>query len=90
MANAIGVGGLPGILAIKAQYWLPFVLAMGVAIVIPFILTFFFRKAGILTKAEDEAKADYVATPVTEEAVEAVKEEVATGTQCSYPQPTNW
>ena len=53
-ANAIGVGGLPGILAIKAQYWLPFTFAMAVAIAIPFVLTFFFRKAGILTKAEDE------------------------------------
>lgn len=86
-ANAIGVGGLPGILAIKAQYWLPFVLAMGVAIIVPFILTFFFRKAGILTKAEDEAKADYVATPATEEVVEVVKEEVATGATVSILSP---
>ncbi|MGT2742855.1 PTS system trehalose-specific EIIBC component [Streptococcus plurextorum] len=53
-ANAIGVGGLPGILAIKAQYWLPFTLAMAVAIVVPFALTIFFRKAGILIKTEDE------------------------------------
>ncbi|RRD31174.1 PTS trehalose transporter subunit IIBC [Streptococcus minor] len=86
-ANAIGVGGLPGILAIKAQYWLPFVLAMGVAIIVPFILTFFFRKAGILTKAEDEAKADYVATPATEEVVEVVKEEVTTGATVSILSP---
>lgn len=86
-ANAIGVGGLPGILAIKAQYWLPFVLAMGVAIIVPFILTFFFRKAGILTKAEDEAKADYVATPATEEVVEVVEEEVATGATVSILSP---
>ena len=80
-ANAIGVGGLPGILAIKAQYWLPFVFAMLVAVVVPFILTFFFRKAGILTKAEDEAKADFVSSPVVEEVV--VKEEVPAGT--SFP-----
>lgn len=86
-ANAIGVGGLPGILAIKAQYWLPFVLAMAVAVIVPFILTFFFRKAGILTKAEDEAKADYVATPATEEVVEVVKEEVATGATFSILSP---
>lgn len=86
-ANAIGVGGLPGILAIKAQYWLPFVLAMAVAVIIPFILTFFFRKAGILTKAEDEAKADYVATPATEEVVEVLKEEVATGATVSILSP---
>lgn len=57
-SNSIGVGGLPGILAIKAQYWGAFLVAMAVAIVVPIVLTFFFRKAGILTKAEDEAKAD--------------------------------
>ncbi|MGT2896326.1 PTS system trehalose-specific EIIBC component [Streptococcus entericus] len=57
-SNSIGVGGLPGILAIKAQYWGAFLVAMAVAIVVPIVLTFFFRKAGILTKSEDEAKAD--------------------------------
>lgn len=54
-ANAIGVGGIPGLLAIKAPYWGAFLVAMAVAIVVPFALTLFFRKAGILTKAEDEA-----------------------------------
>ncbi|MBM7314685.1 PTS system trehalose-specific EIIBC component [Streptococcus suis] len=53
-ANAIGVGGLPGILSIQGPYWPAFLLAMAVAIVVPFTLTVFFRKAGILTKAEDE------------------------------------
>ncbi|HEL1556701.1 TPA: PTS system trehalose-specific EIIBC component [Streptococcus suis] len=53
-ANAIGVGGLPGILSIQGPYWLPFTFAMAVAIAVPFVLTLFFRKAGILTKAEDE------------------------------------
>ncbi|MFA9468207.1 PTS system trehalose-specific EIIBC component [Streptococcus sp. E24BD] len=57
-SNSIGVGGLPGILAIKAQYWGAFLVAMAVAIAVPIVLTFFFRKAGILTKSEDEAKAD--------------------------------
>ena len=80
-ANAIGVGGLPGILAIQARYWLPFLLATAIATLVPFALTFFFRKAGILTKAEDEAKADFVSAPVVEEVV--VKEEVPAGT--SFP-----
>ena len=39
-ALSIGVGGLPGILSIKAQYYPIFRLAMAVAIVVPFILTF--------------------------------------------------
>ena len=39
-ALSIGVGGLPGILSIKSDYYLYFLLAMAVAIVIPFTLTF--------------------------------------------------
>ena len=39
-ALSIGVGGLPGILSIKPEYWLIFLLAMAVAIVVPFTLTF--------------------------------------------------
>ena len=56
-ANAIGVGGLPGLLAIRVQDWLPFIAAMVIAIVIPFILTVFFRRQGIFNKVDpvDEA-----------------------------------
>ncbi|HEM3560217.1 TPA: PTS system trehalose-specific EIIBC component [Streptococcus suis] len=67
-ANAIGVGGLPGILSIQGPYWLPFTFAMAVAIAVPFVLTLFFRKAGILTKAEDEklqAAQEVAPTPST-------------------------
>ncbi len=38
-ANAIGVGGLPGILSIQPQYMLTFAISMVIAIVIPFVLT---------------------------------------------------
>lgn len=41
MANGIGVGGLPGILSIQPTYWQVFLLAMGVAVVIPMALTSF-------------------------------------------------
>ncbi|MDZ7548856.1 PTS maltose transporter subunit IIBC, partial [Clostridium perfringens] len=44
LANSIGVGGLPGFLAIQPQYWVPFIIAMGVAVVVPIILTFIFNK----------------------------------------------
>ncbi|HIZ47899.1 PTS system trehalose-specific EIIBC component [uncultured Subdoligranulum sp.] len=38
-ANAIGVGGLPGILSIQPAYMLSFALCMLIAIVLPFVLT---------------------------------------------------
>ncbi len=82
-ANAIGVGGLPGILAIKAQYWLPFTLAMAVAIVVPFVLTIFFRKAGILTKAEDET----VKSPQVEAIVAAEEAATEVGTVVELISP---
>ncbi|WP_159548369.1 PTS system trehalose-specific EIIBC component [Streptococcus halichoeri] len=57
-ANSIGVGGLPGFMAINVKYMLPFFLCMGVAILVPIAFTFFFRKAGIMTKVEDEARQE--------------------------------
>lgn len=44
-AASIGVGGLPGILSIKPQFWGIFLLAMAAAIVIPFISTIIVGKA---------------------------------------------
>ena len=38
-ANAIGVGGLPGILSIKPKFMLLFALAMVLVIIVPFVLT---------------------------------------------------
>ena len=38
-AFSIGVGGLPGILSIKTPYYLPFLAAMAIAVVVPFVLT---------------------------------------------------
>ncbi len=40
-ATSIGVGGLPGILSIFPQYYLIFLAAMVVAVVIPFALTLY-------------------------------------------------
>ena len=51
-ANAIGVGGLPGILAIQAETWVPFIIAMIIAVIIPFGLTIIFRRQGILNKID--------------------------------------
>ncbi|MGN1405602.1 MAG: PTS system trehalose-specific EIIBC component [Erysipelotrichaceae bacterium] len=43
-AVSIGVGGLPGILSIFPQYMLKFAIAMLIAIVVPFVLTFMMGK----------------------------------------------
>lgn len=40
-AANIGVGGIPGILSIYPQFWGWFILAMIVALIVPFVLTYF-------------------------------------------------
>lgn len=44
MAASIGVGGIPGILSILPQYMFYFLIAMIVAIVVPFVLTYVIGK----------------------------------------------
>lgn len=51
-ANAIDVGGLPGILAIQAETWVPFIISMIIAVIVPFGLTVIFRRQGILNKID--------------------------------------
>lgn len=68
-ANAIGVGGLPGILSIQPKYMLAFAAIMLVAIAVPFVLTMLFRRLGLFTKAEDAA----VKAPQAEALTEAKK-----------------
>ncbi|MFV0558621.1 MAG: PTS system trehalose-specific EIIBC component [Enterococcus sp.] len=51
-ALSIGVGGIPGILAIRPQDYLTFSIGMAIAIGVPFVLTLFFRRAGILNKID--------------------------------------
>ena len=62
-AASIGIGGLPGILSIQPKYMIPFAAIMLVAIIVPMVLTFFFRKAGLFTKTEDstELQAEFAA-----------------------------
>ena len=55
-AASIGIGGLPGILSIQPKYMIPFAAIMLVAIIGPMVLTFFFRKAGLFTKTEDDTE----------------------------------
>ena len=74
-ANAIGIGGLPGILSIQAKYMITFAGVMLVAIAIPMALTFFFRKAGFFTKTEDdtELQAEFAAQEEAEFAHQETK-----------------
>lgn len=55
-AASIGIGGLPGILSIQPKYMISFATIMLVAIIVPMVLTFFFRKAGLFTKTEDDTE----------------------------------
>ncbi|MDC9592922.1 PTS trehalose transporter subunit IIBC [Xenorhabdus sp. IM139775] len=50
-ANGIGVGGIPGILSIKPQFWMVYFIAMIVAIIVPLLLT-------ILVYRRNERKAN--------------------------------
>lgn len=67
-ALSIGVGGLPGILSIKPEYYLLFLLAMLVAVAVPFVLTLIVGKIRLsneefcgknnIEKEEKENKSD--------------------------------
>ena len=69
-AYSIGVGGLPGILSIKPQFYLTFLLAMAVAIVVPFVLTLIVGKR----------KLDSAALGTDQAAVPAPAQDVAAET----------
>lgn len=64
-ANAIGVGGIPGILSIKPQYMLSFGLCMLIAIAVPFVLTFTYGKKMHIDRETDSAE-EPVSKTVTE------------------------
>lgn len=51
-AFSIGVGGLPGIISIKSEYWMAFIMAMIAAVVIPFLLTLMVGKKKLHLKEQ--------------------------------------
>lgn len=78
-ANSIGVGGLPGILAINSTIgggWLAFLIAMLIAVVVPFILTVFFARRGIFNKVEQVMEAEAVVEAMAESATTVTTNEV--------------
>lgn len=54
-ANAIGVGGLPGILSIQPKYMASFTICMAIAAGVPFILTFMVGKKKLAGTAQTQA-----------------------------------
>ncbi|MDP0493812.1 MAG: PTS system trehalose-specific EIIBC component [Fusobacterium sp. JB021] len=44
LSNSIGIGGLPAFLAVKPQYWLNYIIACLIAVIVPMVLTFIFYK----------------------------------------------
>ena len=63
-ANAIGVGGIPGILSIQPQYMGLFAAAMGLVILIPFCLTYAIgRKKGDRRRRENKNESGHEASP---------------------------
>lgn len=79
-ALSIGVGGLPGILSIKPEYYLIFLLAMIVAVVIPFTLTFIVGRIKLSKEnryGRETAQAAVSETAPVPAAAEAKKESAA-------------
>ncbi|MFI3150887.1 PTS system trehalose-specific EIIBC component [Streptococcus suis] len=62
-AASIGIGGLPGILSIKAEYWGAFAITMLVAIAVPMVLTFVFKRAGLFAKKDEAPEEVKSVTP---------------------------
>ena len=61
-ANAIGVGGLPGILSIKPEFMMMYAICILIAVVVPFLLTMVMGKK----KGIDHEKTETEATETTE------------------------
>ena len=89
-SNSIGVGGLPGILAIRGEDMVKFVIPMALVIVVPIILTFFFRQAGIFNKNDLVGAGDaaFASDPaILEGAQKIAKTEIPKGTLVNVNSP---
>lgn len=89
-SNSIGVGGLPGILAIRGEDMVKFVIPITLVIVVPIILTFFFRQAGIFNKNDLVGAGDaaFASDPaILEGAQKIAKTEIPKGTLVNVTSP---
>ncbi|MBY0759134.1 MULTISPECIES: PTS system trehalose-specific EIIBC component [Sellimonas] len=83
MALSIGVGGLPGIISIKPEFYVQFLIAMAVAIVVPFTLTFIVGSRKLSAKergtAKSESKTEVKAEKIETEQIETENTETEKG-----------
>lgn len=75
-ANAIGVGGLPGILSIQTKYMGYFLLCMVIAAAVPFVLTVITGQKKLSESERGLAAASLVKEPAEAAEVTAVKEDL--------------
>ena len=80
-ANAIGVGGLPGILSMQSQSIFSFAICILIAIVVPFVLCFLFGKRKGIDK-----EAEHVAEVIAEK--EAIAESLPGNVAADYAPGT--
>lgn len=59
-AFSIGIGGLPAIISIKPEFWGYYLLAVAVAIGIPFILTYVSGRKKLATPAKSNKEKDFI------------------------------
>ncbi|MDD3339189.1 MAG: PTS system trehalose-specific EIIBC component [Lachnospiraceae bacterium] len=74
-ANAIGVGGLPGILSINPKFIPVFAICMVITIVVPFVLTIIVgRKKGVCASGSEEVQEEVTEKRSVEDPVQEVKD----------------
>lgn len=56
-AFSIGVGGIPGILSIKTEFWGIFLICMAISIIVPFVLTLIVGKKKLAVKAAESQQS---------------------------------
>ena len=71
MASSIGVGGLPGILSMKPQFWGFYAISMVIAVAVPFLLTTVIGKAKgidreVIAAADPDADDSAAALPAAD------------------------
>ncbi len=79
-AFSIGVGGIPGILSIKTEFWGIFLLCMAIAIAVPFVLTLIVGKKKLsgkdLESKEEAAQPAEISTQKSDNSAETVADAV--------------
>ena len=91
-ANAVGVGGIPGILSIQPKYMLSFALCMGIAIAVPFVLTCIVGKKklsvedcnGVVNSEKEEKKVNQNDTPDENTTSEMTEDAETEGTLSAF------